>query len=145
LAQSFEGLSDKELDDLAKIDPRGFRIYSNSIFVGEKRLIDNNFPLSINAIRRFWRELYGERFDLLWLVKKLHKVKPWHSTATTVLCRNFCEFICERYPELLSAAPYLEELLEFELLSRKIRRAPDDPLCKSAITLSEFAALSVEE
>lgn len=122
----FPNLTSDELEDLSKIAPQGFQVYSNSIYVGEKNLIANNFPISIAVLKNHWSTITSQPFSLLSFMKELHKSKPWRSTTTMALCRNFSDYLHEAYPTLFESAPYLSDLLHLELCTRKIKKLPDD-------------------
>lgn len=141
----FSGLSDHELIDLAKIDPSKFTIYTTSIFIGERNLLRDNFPLTIKLLERSWPVEFGGAFDLFQFVKELHRRRPWRSTDTVVLGENFRLCITEDLTALRRHEPALPDAALFELRIREIKKWPDDPIeARDSLTPGDLATRTVD-
>ena len=145
LKDNFPKLSSEEVEDLSKISPKKFQIYSNSIFSGERNLIKRNFPMTIAALANLKPDRYSKDSDLTKLLKDLHKQHPWQSTQTVELGKNFVAYIKGLPRDLISKAPYLAELAEFELQLRIVRRTPDDEIMPAdSLSEKELSSMTVE-
>ncbi len=144
--KTFPALSDSEAEDLAKINPDKFKIYTHSIFSAERDLIARNFSMTIEYLKRYWQESFGQSFDLLRLAKDLHKKKPWKSSTSVDLGKIFLEFLNEDCYAILSKAPFLTELADMELSLRISRRSPDDQIMPhDSADISTLTSMTVEE
>lgn len=142
----FPLLTKDEIEDLAKMPPSGIKVYTSSVFSGERGLIDNNFPMSVKILYRFWNEAYSSKFSLLEFVKSLHKKKPWKTTSAVELGENFVSYIKEELSVLHSYAPYLSDIAQLELLIRKIRKFPDQTLsADQSLSIENLKALTVDK
>lgn len=145
IKKSFPKLSEHEAEDLAKIQPSKFKIYTNSIFSSERDLLKRNFAMTIETLQKYWGNLSNKPFNMLQLVKDLHKISPWKSTHTVDLGRNFVEYIKNDLKKIKEYAPFIFELAEMELLLRLVRRSPDDGIMpKNSLALDELNAMTVE-
>ena len=62
--KSFPQLTPSEREDLSKISPEKFGIYTTSIFVGEKNIIANNFPMTVKVLETYWPSESEGKFSL---------------------------------------------------------------------------------
>ena len=146
LKKTFLELSQNELEDLSKINPAKLRLYSNSIFSGEKDLIHRNFPMTVAYLEKYWNLVSKDDFSLFKLIKNIHKTKPWKSYSTVDLGRNFVDFINQEFVNIISRVPFLPELAEMELLLRIVRRSPDDKIMpKDSLSLTAISSMTVEK
>ncbi|MCO6431487.1 MAG: hypothetical protein J5J00_11555 [Deltaproteobacteria bacterium] len=118
----FPELTSEEAEDLSKVPPAKFGIYTTSIFAGERNLLQNNFPMTVALLKEAWKRCFGEELSLFKFAKEMHRVKPWTSTASTLLGRNFVEYLRDYLPQVLQDSPFLAELAELELFIRKVRK-----------------------
>jgi hypothetical protein len=146
IKKSFPDLKDTEAEDLAKIPPAKFKIYTNSIFSSERDLIQTNFGMTIEYLKKYWKEEARGEFNLFQIIKELHKKRPWKSTHTVDLGRNFVDFVKNDLKRIQKKAPFINELAEMELLLRIVRRSSDDEIMpKHSLTGADISAKTVEE
>lgn len=142
----FPDLTDHEAEDLAKMPPDRIRIYTNSIFIGEKRLIESNFPMTLAVLKKHWGRVFPAEFDCLEIVKDLHKHYAWKATDTVALGSNFVRYVADKFAPITALAPHLNEVSRFELIHREVKKSPDD-ICTAAESLrvSDIAGIKVED
>ncbi len=142
----FPALSKEEREDLAKIDPQRFEIYTTSIFSGEKGILEKHFRITFALLARFWPKIYNQPFNAFSFVKELHALRPWRGNKTTALANCFLAHISQDRPELTRMLPYIEELAELEYLNLLIKRTPSENVsAANSLSSSAIAELTVEE
>lgn len=142
----FPQLTAEEADDLARINPDGFTVYTSSIFSGERNLLFRNFPMTIEYLRRNWKVISQGDFDILSLTKAVHRKYPWKSSSPVELCRNFKLFIKSELGEIVTAAPFIPDVAKLELMLRIVRRSPDNEIMPTeSLQAEELARLTVGE
>lgn len=140
----FPALSEAEREDLSKIDPALFDVYTKSIFRGERNLLRNQFPVTMAVLAARWESVYGSRFDAFDLTVRLHRAYPWKSASTVQFAENFRRFIGETLPEFIARYPMTSELVELEELTIRARRVTcAKPLRE--VALSDLTSLTVAE
>ncbi len=133
---SFPELTAEEIADLAKIDPERLRIYTQTIFTGERSVLRNHFPITFSLLRaRFDPDL-----DTFEFTRDLHAARPWKSHLTIGLTTNFVEYLRLDRPDILDRIPELGDVAELERLTVDISRAEDST--NSFGTLLEIDQLS---
>lgn len=139
----FPELSHAEVDDLAKIAPAKFKIYTTSIFNGETDLIRNNFKVSCSLLEEIAADA-GRPFALKPFVRLMHKFYPWKSWTTAALIENFLRFLNHPAAELGSWKDAAVEMASFEqqifLARRKQTTAHDSEKC---LSIPQIAAVTV--
>ncbi len=146
--EKFPGLSESEQEDLAKIDPKKFSIYTVSIFQGEKGILENHFPITFELVKLHWAEAYNERFLARLIPQRMHRVRPWRSQSPLNFARNFCEYLNYDCAPLLALRPDLGAIAQLETATYRLRRAADSvvPLRKSdVIPLERLASTVIDE
>jgi hypothetical protein len=126
----FPKLEEEELQDFASIDPQKLRIYRNSIFEGEKKLLENLLPRTSKFLSDSLRESETPQekpFSLRSLVMDIHELRPWKSFRTKDFLENFCSFLeCEGKEKLPHCPAWLPALARLEQARYEIRKAPGD-------------------
>lgn len=140
----FPDLSPHELEDLSKIENNGFKTYTTSIFQGEKGVIFNHFPVTLNILQSHWENVRGTPFKPFELARQLHRRYPWKSYTTEALLQNFVSFVQTDLKNIEALAPGISEMARFEYLIFEIKRAPDDNL-GDVLTVEQLNALTVEQ
>ncbi len=131
----FPELSSNELEDLAALPPGALATYSNSIFSGERGIIQNHFRISLMLLDRGWQKLHLKKFSLFEYMKGLHRRRPWKSYRTEFLLEIFARDL-QQQQELLRVEPALSDCAEFEYINFLIKRI------KPAFSLEDYTVAS---
>jgi len=137
----FPVLSAEEIEDLAKISPDRFRIYTRSIFNGESGLIERYYALTCAMLGRTWEENHSESFSVRDLMRALHAKRPWKTATTEGLVENFGEYLKDLSSQLGKSQEQIIEAARFEREVFYARRGADETTL--ALTREELAALTV--
>lgn len=142
----FPKLSEIELEDLAKIEPKGFGVYTHSIFTAERGIIHNHFPITYAVLERSWERAYAEELDGYRMVRRMHELKPWRSATTHSLASIFVAHLREDLPELQRVAPELNEIAQLELMTLEVKRHPNDENVETRkfVSMEETSRATVE-
>lgn len=144
----FPGLSESEREDLAKISPDKFSLYTVSIFQGEKNILENHFPITFDLIRRHWSDAFSEQLIPRLITQRLHAIRPWTSQSPLHFAKNFCEYVNFDCPALLKVRPDLGDIATLELATYQLRRAADSTLVRSdnhSISLESLPTMMIDE
>ncbi len=87
--EKFSPLSESELEDLAVLAPEKLRVYTNTIYSGERGTLEMHFPFVFALLKDRLRE----DFDGFRMVQELHKFRPWHGNTTLALAESFVAFL----------------------------------------------------
>ncbi|HPF38794.1 MAG TPA: hypothetical protein P5081_06015 [Phycisphaerae bacterium] len=145
IAASFPGLSDAESEDLARVPAERFGVYTETIFAGERSMLNWAYPISMAIIGRLLFErdnsqpIGHHQYDL---VRELHGFLPWRSHSIRDLADGFHRFVCEWRTDLLEPWPGLADLMVMEAADVSVFYAEDEPV--SALQPESWAALDVE-
>lgn len=148
----FPGLTTPEVEDLARIPPAHLGVYTRSIFVGERRILQARFEVTFALLERHWSRVYGEPFNSLTFVRRIHDHHPWRNRGTAPLGWSLVALIEENLPALLEACPVLPDMARLEALAVEVRHAPDDawgpgdtigPEELTTLTVSELLAIEL--
>ncbi len=138
----FTTLTAEEVEDLAKIPPERLRVYTQTVFAGERNNLKNHFPMTFALLQR----ALGEDFDSFQMMRDLHAARPWKSYRTADLCLNFCQYLVEDRLDIKAQLPELPSVSELERLSLKISRGPNPEAVSGAlIDIAKIAELSVAD
>lgn len=140
--RAFPALNADELEDLAKINPKGFKIYATSTFVGQRTLIRRYLEVSSALIEEFFTKK-DESFRFLNLISDMHHARPWRSTSCDDLLRNFISYTTEDLVELAAGVPGLKQTLEFEFLEYLAVDTHLELEATEAIAITELADLDI--
>jgi hypothetical protein len=149
LARRFPGLTSDELDDLAAIPPPRLRVYSETIFAGERGLLEWACPVSLAAVVAL-RQAQGDARDAGELgyevVREMHRFRPWRRASVRELAANFQDWLGACGGSLTRAWPGLLDLVDYERTDTDVYYAADPP--HQPFTPADtqgLAGLSVEE
>lgn len=126
LKSRFPKLAQAECEDLAKIKPEQFQIYTGTIFSGERGVLAQHFPMTFALLHERFEILNGSDFDEYELTREIHRLAPWKSNLTLDLGKCFLQALKKNIFEVNQLAPEAQDLALLELLSLKIKRAADD-------------------
>lgn len=166
----YPALTVEEIEDLAKMEPARIRIYTGTVYAGERNTVRMHFPLTFNLIRR----AAGGRFDSMAMIHVMHEEYPWTEYTTRDLAEKFARFVTkELAAENPSAAragspdagsviakiippgaswtpePFLAGAVELELHELISARAEDssgsalDPASLASLTVGELLELEL--
>ena len=121
-AESCPGLTEPELEDLAKILPERWQVYTHSIFSGEASVLRNHLPVTLALLEYNYPKDNAKGFDLYDLVRRSHKVRPWRDNITETLVHNFKIFLEEDMGPALSKISALQDMATLELTTLQIKR-----------------------
>lgn len=144
LRERFPALTDGEVDDLAAISPERIRVYTRLIFNGELSMLRWIFPISLAAVVWLSRAAGDERKRReieFGLVRDLHCRRPWHSSSSRMLARNFESYVNECRSDLTDAWVGLPEIVAYERIDVHVFYALD---FGQPIMPGELDSLSVE-
>lgn len=144
LQKHFPGLSTLETQDLSRIEPEKFAIYTGTIFRGEAGLLQRLFPMTFALLQDAWSNCYGETFNAFRFTQQLHKARPWKSSATVGLASAFVLYLSQDLPEMLAVNPALPEVSKFEFTSLRVQRAIDENR-NATISISAIQSYTVKE
>jgi hypothetical protein len=118
-------MCEEEVIDLARIRPEQLRIYTSTIFSGERTLLNNLFPLVFGRLDQAWISKTGESLDKLELVRDVHDSFPWKGSDTRELVSSFVQYVIGQRNDWYQEAPDLRDIVILELKSFEIARVPD--------------------
>lgn len=121
--EHFPALSDNEVLDFAKIEPKQFEVYTRTIFLGQRSVLRKHFPLTFCLMQAYWQDVYQQSFSAFELVKKIHARHPWRGNSTSSLIESFARFIANDNQPLLAAVPWLLDVVNLEQQSLELRRS----------------------
>ncbi|MCA9256508.1 MAG: hypothetical protein KDA33_12760 [Phycisphaerales bacterium] len=145
IAARFPDLSPAESEDLANVPAERFGVYTETIFAGERSMLNWAFPISMAIIGRLLFEgddsqpIGHHQYDL---VRELHGHLPWRSQSVRDLAGGFRRFVCERRKDLLETWPGLADLMAMEAADVNVFYAEDEPV--ASLQPEAWAALDVE-
>lgn len=146
LSARFDGLSPRELGDLAAITPKRFAFYRRLIFSGERGLLQWAFPITLAVIDRIRASLgddQPQREAQMALVVDLHRYRAWESHSTRRLAANFKDFVRDQRGEWTADWPGLIDLIEFERIEQEVFYAEDSTHAR--IDSDRLTGISVDE
>ena len=85
----YPALTTEEVEDLAKMEPARIRIYTGTVYAGERNTLRMHFPMTFNLIRR----AAGGQFDSMAMTHAMHEEFPWTGYATQDLAEKFVCFV----------------------------------------------------
>lgn len=142
----FPQLSEHEVEDLAKISPQRFSIYTRSIFNSEADLIAHYHAFTCALIERAWQKKRRESLLLRDFVRMMHAKRPWKTSTTEGLLEAFGQFLEDRAADF---GEYRQHILEAAAFERHLfyarRRVDSSPKGPSPIDRKRLAALTVGE
>ncbi len=141
----FPALSPEEIQDLAKITPDRLKIYTSTIFHGEKSTLLNHFACSFACLAKYWEEAYRRKFSEVGLVRALHRRYPWETNQTITLANNYVRYVAEALTEIQNVCPWIVDLTNLELLSLITKREHSDVEARDSLQEDELLQLTVEE
>lgn len=140
----FPKLKAEEIEDLAKMDPRRIRTYTDSIFSGQTSILEDKFEITFAVISACLESQFKEKFYPFDFVRAVHAARPWLDNATEALGRNLIEYLKNDRPEIIAAAPEVLDAAEIELASLLVIRAPNDIVsARDSLKRAELEALPV--
>jgi hypothetical protein len=145
ISQRFSELSLEELEDLAKIEPSKIKVYTNTIFGGQKRVLTNRFPVTFSLLEKCWSRTPSNQQTALKLVKLLHQKNPWQNNSTIGLAENFLLFLNNNLEEEKKLLPELVELAQLEFNSLLIARDKNKTKSDPQSVINYLLSLSVGE
>ncbi|MCC6952628.1 MAG: hypothetical protein IT290_00770 [Deltaproteobacteria bacterium] len=140
LSERFPNLTSEELEDLVKIDERKFRIYSDSIYASERRVLESKFPMTFALIA----ERSKGKVKIPVLVRELQRVRPWRTGLVPELVENLCHFLVEDRKDIIALDPVLAETIRFER-ARFFAARQEVPDEGSNFAPTELLAMSVDQ
>ena len=145
LTRNIAGITAEEARDLAKIPPAKIRVYTESIFTAQSKIMKGYFPRTFAILESEWQAFRGERFSAMGLLMEMHKVSPWHSTKTLDLAANLTKFIENHLSDIGQRRPEIRSWMRREELNLKIRKGGDDAVSPRCwLKSDDLAGLSVE-
>ncbi|MFN8390038.1 MAG: hypothetical protein U0136_07085 [Bdellovibrionota bacterium] len=130
---SFPELSPDEVADLSNVTPSKLRIYTQTIFAGERSTLKTHFPMTFGLLKqRFDAEL-----DTFELVRDLHEKRPWKSYLTAGLAANFARYLDLDRPDIKAKIPEIGDVANLERLTLAIARGKDSPLRPTELLTTE--------
>lgn len=145
--EKFIKLSEEEIEDLAKIEPKQLKIYTMTIFNGEKSGLNNHFKMTLALLKRNWEKLEDFPYNEFELVKQIYKVRPWKSNKFRDLAEIFKDYLLINKVEYSEQIPELFDVLNFEITIMDTRRHLNDGGLEAydSIKLSELHKMTVME
>lgn len=144
--EKFPALTSLELEDLVKIPPSKFDIYTGTIFAGNRSVLSSHFPVSFALIEKDWAKTNKEKFNRYTFVQNLHEKRPWKSNETTSLAKSFIDYLSLDRKDLSQEIPGLLEMAEFERLSLVIKRERDLYVdSKDLVLTKDLSTLTVDQ
>lgn len=143
--ERFPALTPEELEDLAKIDPARLRIYTGTVYAGERNTLRMHFPLTFALLKR----AMGDDFDSMELIKDVHERYPWSHHSTKDLAERFARYIANDVPRLVERDPFLPDVARMEVLDLEIARAEDtdgeavEPAVLGTLTVGDLLELDL--
>ncbi len=140
-------LSDLEIEDLAKIPPAKFSIYTGTICRGEANILANRFPVTFAGLGSFYLACYRQQFNSYLMLVDLNQQLPWKSYKTNELADNFVSYV-RKLVSIESSEhesfQWIPEMAEFEGYLVKIRKS-QKPLTEGQFSWQQLASMSVQE
>lgn len=122
----FPNLSPLEIEDLVKIPPERFAIYTKTVFVGEANVLAKHLPLFFLLLKENWHLSSKKPFIKRALVQNAQKEFPWKSQNTYGLMKSVVSFLKKEHGTLFENLPYLEEVFMLEKLTLRTKRAANN-------------------
>ena len=122
----FPALRPEELDDLAKMEPRRIRTYTDSIFSGQTSVLEDKFEITFQLIADRLKSGNDEKFYPFTFVREMHIKRPWRDAETEGLGRNLVEYLRADRPDIAEFVPEAAAAAVMELLSLQVIRAQDE-------------------
>ncbi|MBN8548798.1 MAG: hypothetical protein J0M12_05750 [Deltaproteobacteria bacterium] len=142
----FPDLSSPEVEDLAKIPPQRFHIYTRSIFSGEADLISHYHAMTCALIERAMQKRSKQAFSMRDFVRTMHTTHPWKSSTTEGLLESFARYLQDKASEFGEFSRRILESAQFEHHLFVARRHPDNDHKPSAsVDRNKLAKLTVGE
>ena len=140
----FPALRPEEIEDLAKMEPRRIRTYTDSIFSGQTTVLEDKFEITFQLIAERLKTAKGDKFYPFTFVREMHNKRPWRDVNTEGLGRNLVEYLRSDRPDIAEFAPEAAAVAEMELLSLQVIRAQDEALsARDTIPPGQLQALPV--
>ena len=140
----FVGLSEDEIQDLAKMPPQRLGVYTHSVFTAEGNILQGAFPLTVAALRSWWPSAWGP-FSTFALARRVHSRAPWRGIHSMSLGRSLLTFIDAECSEAAARFPWLEDGARYEQATLEIRKAPNESIAPQPMSvLQEISHLTVE-
>ena len=117
-AKRFDPLSGDELEDLVKIPPAKFKIYTGTVFSGQRGTLEMHFPITFALLEA----RLGKEFDPFQMVQDIHQFAPWKGYQTKGLAESFYHFLREHAGPWSLKAPESSSIAEMECLSLDVAR-----------------------
>lgn len=142
----FPGLTGEEVEDFAKIPPERFKLYTGTIFRGERSVLVRHLAITFALLDHYWRKTYQKSFDTFALVKDMHQKRPWKNNTTEGLVECFIQYLPENLTPVCQAIPELNDIARLEQSSLKVARFRDGTLdSRNGLTVSRLEQLTVHE
>jgi hypothetical protein len=143
----YPALSELEVEDLAKIPPNRFGIYTGTICRGEANILANRFPVTFAGLRSFYLACKTQPFNSFLLLVELNQQYTWKSYQTNELADNFVAYV----QKLVSAEcaehqcfQWIPEMADFEGRLVKIKKSKNI-LDQVFFNWQQLTNLSVQE
>lgn len=146
VSSQFPGLTTIEIEDICKISPDRFALYTGTIINGEANVLGRHFPITFALLEKHFQELRNQPLSRFSLVKQMLGKYPWKETGTPSLCESLISFIKDDLRDICKTCSYLIPIAELETSTMKCFREKDDSIPKDKIlTAKDLTALTVGE
>jgi hypothetical protein len=146
VSSQFPGLTTIEIEDLCKIKPDRFALYTGTIINGEANVLGRHFPLTFALLEKYFEKIRNLQLNRYNFVKQMLGKYPWKETGTFSLCESLLCFIKEDLKDICEACPYLVPIIELETSTMKCFREKDDSTPKNKILkIANLTTLTVGE
>lgn len=140
----FPNLEPIEIEDLVKIPPERFAIYTRTVFTGEANVLAKHLPLFFLLLKENWHRTSNKSFTKRTLIQNTQKEFPWKSQNTYGLIKSVLSFLKKEHGILFDELPYLEDVLKLEKLTLRTKRAANNKkISKKEIKEEELKKLTV--
>ncbi len=141
----FPKLRPDEIEDLAKMEPKRIRTYTDSIFSGQTNVLEDKFEITFKLLETRY-SAKGEKFYPFDFVRAVHAARPWKDTTTEGLGKNLVDYLKTDRPDMLKLVPEAADSAEMELASFLVIRAQNDIVsAKDSLAREVLQALPVGE
>lgn len=142
----FPGLTVEEIEDFAKIPPERFKLYTGTIFRGERSVLVKHLAITFALLDNFWRKNHQRAFDTFSFVKDMHQKRPWKNTTTEGLVECLMYYLSEDLSHICQAIPELIDVARLEESSLKVARFRDGMLdSRTGLKISDLETLTVHK
>jgi hypothetical protein len=146
ISSKFSGLTTIEIEDLSRIPPNRYALYTRTIINGEANILEKHFPLTFALLEKYFEKVIGKQLNRFDLVKKMLGKYPWKEIGTPSLSESLINYIKDDLRDICKSCPYLISIVELETFTMKCFRQKDDSISKDKIlTAKELTALTVGE